>query len=230
MPVTINGTPVASNTVGAATSLAVTNVSGIVVGELLLTQLGTVFAVSVTPPSGWTLENSVSDGFGSTAMGAFIRIADGGEGASATYTFASAEVAAVAMRIGGQAAVSPINAEANNSATSGSTTAMTCPSVTTTVDGCMIVRLCVTREATSIANPASHTAILSATTGSGSLSATVQACYQQQTNAGASGTADFVATGNNREWATITLAIAPGPVAAPASPPMFYPKKVFFAV
>lgn len=209
MAVAIAGTA-ATNTQTGGTSISATLPGSIATGDLLRINISTVFSVTVTTPSGWTSIANVEDGYSSNRVVAFYRVADGSEGASVTVSLSTAcDATSIAWRVTGQNTSTPINVSATNSATSGSTTAITAPTVTTTVDGCMIERIASTRQSTGITNPASHTDIGTATTGTGSTNDTQRVCYAMQTTAGATGTAAFVGSGVGREWASMTIAIAP---------------------
>ena len=210
------GTPVASSGSAVAT-LAVTMPSGITTGELLVVEISVSVAatISMADAGYWTQQAQDLDGFGQAQLAIFTRVADGTEGATRSFNFAAgSNVAALAYRITGQDTVSPINVvSATGTATSGSTTAVTCPSVTTSVDGCLILRFGQVVQATALADPAGHTAIGSATNGGGgSTDPWVQSCYQTQSTAGATGTAAFVETGGDRPWLAFTIAVAPAAV------------------
>lgn len=204
---TLNGTP-ATGTLVSGTSLTANLPSGIVVNERLILIVATTILVTITTPTGWRMVVTASEfAFGEARLALFDRVADGTEGSSVTVTVGSCDATSIAFRTGGTDPSNPIAATATNVATSGSTTAMTSPSVTTIGQNNLIIRASSTRQATSIANPASHTDIATATTGSGSTNNSSRACYIVQASPGATGTADFVASGTSRAWAAITVAL-----------------------
>lgn len=212
MTIAIAGTPVGSGQ-DATSTLSATLPSGITTGELLWIIVNTTLGTTVTTPAGWTLAGSVADGFGGGREAAFYRIADGTEGATVSISLGSS-VAATSMsfRITGQHPTVPIDATATtNSGTSGSTTAITSPSITTVSANCMILRGGGTRGSTGITNPGSNTDVGTTTIGTAPLESTQRVCYAMQAAAGASGTAAFVSAGGDREWQAITIAIAPAP-------------------
>jgi len=218
MAVTLNGTAASSSAGAATTSLAVTMPSGATNGELLVVAFSNAGpTVSIVPPGAagyWTQLAQSQDGFGTVDTGVFVRTVDGTEGASQTFSFASSEAVAVAFRLGGVSATAPVNAvSAAGTATSGSLTAITCPSVAATVDGAMVLRIASSVQVTSFTNPGSHTAIGSTVVNAGASSADpgVAAAYQTQTSQGATGTAAFVsgAGSSDRPWVAYTIVIAP---------------------
>lgn len=217
MTISVAGTPVTTTAI-AASSIAATLPASISVGDLLRINVSqTPDSGSITTPSGWTKPQDVADGFGGGRLSAFWRIADGTEGATVSFTFANARNStAIAWRLTGHNPTTPIDASANNSGTTGSTTAITSPSVTTTVANCMIERSGATRQSTGIADPGGgYTNVSSATNGSSFDQNAQRVSYIAQAGTGASGTADFVSSGTDREWQAITIAIAPAPGPTP---------------
>jgi len=214
MAVTLNGTATASN-VNAAAALAVPMPTGMTNGELAFVEIATAGAAVITAPGAvgyWVQLFQSLDGFGEQELAVFVRTVDGTEGATQTFTFSTAQGAAVAFRLGGQAAVNAINViSAAGTNTSGSTTAMTAPSANSTVDGGMVLRFGSTVQSVGVTNPGSHTAIGTATNGTNSTDPTISCCYRTQTSAGATGTADFVSSAGsgNRSWVAYTVVIAP---------------------
>lgn len=208
MAVAIAGTPVSSS-LSAGTTLVASLPSGITSGELLCLVVSTTFDVAITTPSGWTAETAVGDGFGSGRLALFRKAATGSEGASVNITVGSCDASSLAWRVTGHDTTTPINVSATNSGTSGSGTAITCPSVTTTATNCMVVRLGSCNEAAALTIPGSNTLIVAGSSGSGALNNSSSSAYAMQAATGASGTANFVATTGNRPWQAITFAIAP---------------------
>lgn len=216
MAVTINGTSVSTTATGV-TSIAVTMPAGIVVGELIWVVIGIALAATATDATGggyWTQQAQGLDAFGGSDLAIFTRIADGTEGATRTFNLASSQQpGAIAFRTGGQDPIAPINVvSTQGTGTSGSNVAMTCPSVTTTVAGAMILRFGVTRQTGGLGmtTPAGNTIVGSADTGLSFNDSSTQVAYSTQTSAGATGTAAFVANGGfSKEWTAYTIAIAP---------------------
>lgn len=212
MAAVIAGTP-ATSSASASTSLVVALPGGIAAGDLLLLSFSDVFATPLSAiPDGWAQvpDAAAADGFGATLGATLSRIADGSEGASVTLNFSgSVDSAAICFRITGQHPTAPINIAGPNSGTTDSTTAMTAPSVTTTVDGCLIVRWAETRESSAIAVPGGTTPIAEAGSGTSSTNTRIRAAHSTQSTAGATGTADFVSTGAGREWVAVTIAVSP---------------------
>lgn len=211
MSVPVVQTTATSNT-AAATSLAVTMPASVASGDLLVVVINQVNDVGFTTPGGWNASVAVPDAFSSTRSASFWRISDGTEGASVTFNFGgSCTAGAVASRITGFDPTTPVNDADTNQATSGSTSAITSPANVTTVDDCLVMRFGSTRQATGITNPGGQTDLGQATSGSNSTDAIVRGCYASQASAGSTGTAAFTASGTDREWTAISLAIAPVP-------------------
>jgi len=211
--VVVNGTP-AVTTFAAVASGSATMPAGVTTGELLTLDFAQAFDVGITTPSGWTPIIAAGDGFAATRGASFYRIADGSEGASLALTFGgSCDAVAIITRHGGFNSAAPINGTPQSgSGTSGSTTAITSPSVTTTVDGCLIRRVAESRQSAGIATPSGQTDGGTGTTGSGGTNSTSRATYSTQATAGATGTVTFTsAAGGDREWVSLTYAIAPSP-------------------
>ncbi len=97
--------------------------------------------------------------------------------------------------------------------TRGSSSAPSSPSVTTTVDDALILRLGgFDDDDINTGDPGltGHTAINMGDSGNGPATASGGSGYVLQTTAGASGTSSFSLTGSE-EYVTVTLAIAPAP-------------------
>lgn len=105
----------------------------------------------------------------------------------------------------------PINISANDTNVSANPDP---PTVTTTVDGCMIVALGVLdddSEAPSVAPPLGYTlgpVAATGTTGDGTNAATVMTAYLLQTTAGTATPGPFLSDGND-QWSAHTLALSP---------------------
>lgn len=167
----------------------------------------------VTAPAGWNLID-----YGNNAnrmhFGVWWKIADVTEPGSYTFTWDSShaeEVYAWIMRFTGHDPADPIHQFAVGSGGSNSPTS---PSVTTTVDNCMILRLGgfddddITVDDTGISG---HTTMTMDRSSTGAVNTTSGgAAYVLQPAAGDSGTADFALT-NTEEYRTVTIAIAPNP-------------------
>lgn len=202
-----------ATTTATGASINATKPSGVSAGDLLVCAVFCVFDQTQATPSGWTLAISeFNDGNGANGVEVYYRVADGSEGSTITFSIGgSSDITAHMWRITGFNASTPVNISGTNSATSGSTTAITSPSVTTTADNCLIIRGGGTRESTGISDPGSHSALTNASTGTGATNSVSRACYTSQSSAGSTGTAAFVGTGGAREWVAWTLAINESP-------------------
>jgi Tfp pilus assembly protein FimT len=167
----------------------------------------------VTAPAGWNVID-----FGNTAnrmhFGVWWKIADVAEPGSYTFNWnvnQEEQVYAWIMRFTGHDPGNPIHQFAVGS---GSSDTPTTPSVTTTVDNAMILRLGgfddddITVDDTGISG---HATITMDRSNTGAVNTTSGgAAYVLQPTAGDSGTADFALT-SSEEYRTVTIAIAPNP-------------------
>jgi hypothetical protein len=140
---------------------------------------------------GWRFENAVA-----------YKIADAGDAAASTFTVSwtnSSTVPAIAIRVSGVDTSAPINVHAK--ATAGSN-AYTAPSVTTTVDDCLIITGMGRDDAASFTVP-TGTTLIQESTANNSL-----ACAEKDhATAGATGT--FVWNNSANEEMAWTIAVAP---------------------
>ena len=208
MAVALQGTVATSNTRDVS-SIDASLPGSIQSGELLILLLSCVNDRGVTTPTGWTSVASVADGFSGCRLICYRKAATGSEGASVTITLdGNAAIATTAFRLSGHDATTPVNASGTNSATSGADTAMTCPSVTTSVDGCLVLRAAADSGSSSHTDPASHTAIAEVKSGTSFDDVCCSSAYATQASAGGTGTAAFVASSGGL-WTAMTVAIAP---------------------
>lgn len=211
MPVSIAGTP-AITTFSAVASGNANFPATVNAGELLTLDFSQTIDVGITTPSGWTSIGAVGDGYAAGRAASFYKVAAGTEGGTTlALTFgASCDAVATITRHSGFDSTTPINGTpTTNSATSGSTTAITSPSVTTSVNNCLVRRLVATSESTGIAVPSGQTDGGTGTTGDTFANSTNRVGYSTQSTAGATGTVTFVSTGTDRAWVAVTYAIAP---------------------
>ena len=161
---------------------------------------------SVSPPAGWTeileaLRTSYHWG------GAWYKVAGGSEGASYTWTTGSMTKSGGIVRISGADTSSPINASAV-SAGDGYGEAGTCPTVTTTVEDCLILRVLVVNylDPDDVTPPSGFTTVFGA--GSNGAAPAVIVASNEQQHIGATGTADFTWS-SAKVYKAYTIAIAP---------------------
>ena len=111
----------------AGTSITANLPSGIASGDLLIAFVGAANAADITTPSGWAqIEKTLN---GNARFAAYSRVADGSEGSTQAFALSLSTVAlATVIRLRGQSG-SPIDASAIG------TTALTCPTLTTTGSG-----------------------------------------------------------------------------------------------
>ncbi len=195
---------------GSASPASVTLPGSVASGDLLVFCILEVFDTGTpSTPAGWAIAASIGDGNGATRTICWVKIADGGEGPSVSVTVGAVNTwSAISVRVTGHdAALSITVAPTTNSGTTGSSVAIVTPSITTDAVNNLILRFGSTREASSISDPGGHNTVAEASNGSGATDSTINASSIFQAGIGASGTADMVATGNNREFTAVTIAI-----------------------
>jgi len=167
-------------------------------------------AGSLASPAGWNAVH-IADQGGAVTFGVWWKLAGASEGSNYTFSWSSSEHAyGWIMRFTGHDPASPVDANSNDA---GSGAAPTSPSVTTTVDNALILRLGgfddddITADDPGLSG---HTAINMGDSGNGPATASGGSGYVLQPTAGASGTASFSLTGSE-QYVTVTLGIAPAP-------------------
>ena len=196
------------------TSLTIPTPGGVSAGDLLVAAVATDGSTSssLAPPGGegWT-EVNLDDRNGQATLGVWWKLADASESSSHQFTWSGDQEAyGWIMRFTGHNTGSPINASAAQGENSSSPD---CPSVTTTVADCLIVRIGgfddddITVDAPGLSG---HTAITMDKSNTGSSTCSGGAGYVQQAAIGASGISEFSLTGNEQSR-MVTIAIAPDP-------------------
>lgn len=211
-----------SNGINTVTTAVITMPSGIVSGDFLLM----VGVQDFGPTSGWaavtgwTIVRQLQNGNGNDDLIVYRRISNGTEGASVSVGLGGTTTwAATALRITGHDPTTPLNVSSGGSSNSGSTTAITCPTATTTATNCLIFRIGGTREASALSTPATYSVVSYSASGSTSTDRELGIFSVTQAAAAATSTAVTVATGASRDWVAFTVAVAPG--AAPGGSPLF---------
>lgn len=198
-----------SSASGNVTSITLDTPSDRNAGDLLIAAVVTDGTDTLTPPAseGWTTIDMTGDP--EVTLGVWWKLAGSSESATHTFSWTTGQEAyGWIMRFTGHDPVTPIHAVATNNGTSSTPTT---PSVTTTVDDTMIVRVGgfddddITRDNTAISG---HTTIAMSRSGTGNGTVSGGAAYVTQPTSGASGTANFELR-NNEEFRTVTIAIAP---------------------
>ena len=179
---------------------------GTVSGDLLLACIGWEYSSKTpVPPSGWTLVQSFTGSGKSAAI--YYKVATGSEPSTYTWGLSSSGDSFIVhiaryLNIDND---NPINASAK---TQGNSTTAVAPSVTTNVNGCIIVRFCSSSfnehnpELTS--TPATQRDIESIADWSSQ-----GFSDSTQESAGATGTANFAIFSNFTTHATFTIALQP---------------------
>jgi len=193
------------------TSLAINKPTGTVVGDLLVAAVATDGNTTASlAAAGWTVVN-VADQGGAVTFGVWWKLAGASESSTYSFTWSGSEQAyGWIMRFTGHDPASPVDANSNDA---GSGAAATSPSVTTTVDNALILRLGgFDDDDITAGDPglSGHTAINMGDSGNGPATASGGSGFVPQPAAGVSGTASFSLTGSE-QYVTVTLGIAPAP-------------------
>lgn len=194
------------------TSITIDTPTGYASGDLLIAAVVTDSdrASSLSPPAGWTEVVVASESDGRTTLGVWWKIA-GSEPSNHTFTWSGSEEAyGWIMRFTGHEPSNPIHATATDEGENDSPTA---PSVTTSVDDCLILRIGGYDDDDIFdGDPgmSGHTTITANKSGTGTSSCSGAAAYEMLDTAGSSGTANF-SLDRSEEWRTLTIAIEPDP-------------------
>ena len=204
--------------VSVGTLLTIIKPDSTVEGDLMIAFITNSLATTngISTPSGWTQVQGIS-GYLDTYC--FYKVAGASE--AGFYTFSCSPnrgMYGVIIRITGHNATSPINISAINTGTSASPT---CPSVTTTVDDCLVLRLFGADEnniTVDSGEPSGTTLITVDENGNEDLNKCCGgAAYEEQVSSSATGTAAFSMTASE-QWVAITVAIAPAGTQVSSSP------------
>ena len=193
-------------------SLTINTPSGVNEGDLLVAAVATDgdTSSSLAPPGGegWT-EINLNDLYAAVTLGVWWKLADASESSSHQFTWSVNQKAyGWIMRFTGHNTSSPINASAGQGQNSSSPD---CPSVTTTVADCLIVRIGgFDDDDITVDDPglSGHTPITMDESGPQPGECSGGAGYKQQAAIGASGISEFSLTASEQSW-TVTIAIAP---------------------
>jgi hypothetical protein len=192
------------------TNLTINKPPGTAAGDLLVAAVATDGnnTSSLAPPAGWNVIN-IDDRGGRVTFGVWWKLAGASESSSYTFNWSNGEHAyGWIMRFTGHDSTSPIDVDSNDKGESASPTS---PSVTTTVDNTLILRLGgFDDDDITAGDPglSGHTAINMGDSGNSAHTASGGSAYVMQPAAGASGTPSFALTASE-EYITVTIAIAP---------------------
>lgn len=202
---------VSTNTTSSATSLNVTKPAGTVEGDLLIAfMVANRAATSITPPSGWT-SAFLEVGTANRTYAIYYKVAGPSEPANYTFTIDVTGGIAIGMaRVSGIDQLDPI--EDVQYTNSDSTHTVTAPSLTTTVDGCLIFRSAF-QSWNGTYGAWSDTALVELwdirhSSVGNNLGGTVSTAQGTQLTAGATGTASATNT-DASYWSGVTLAVKP---------------------
>lgn len=207
MAVTTVGAPTNINHIGGGATFSVSQPSGTTEGDVLWVILGSGQSCTFSAPDGtWTEthDNVCHDNAGASAS--YIHVV----GASDTgpYTFSHSindSVSGLCGAVRGARSSNPINVQSAHNTQYG--TSLVCPSVTTTVDNCFVLRLGYADGYRSFTVDGATTQLGQNVIADGSDNAVV-AAYEIKTTAGTTGSRTHTVSGTD-QWAGITIALAP---------------------
>ena len=195
----------------ASTTLTVTMPSWSV-GDIVVVAIAATVASggsgSISTPTDWEALNSPgvdTGGASSVRVACFYRVMESGDPSSVDFTISiSSGFRAIAASYSGVSDAAPINVSGTDFSfgTSG-----TCPDITTTLDGCMIVRVVGTDDNETLSNGGIDVRDTGAITLPGDGLA-IGLGDEEQVSAGPTGTSVW-AIGSDTPWGTYTIAIAP---------------------
>ena len=197
-----------AGTGAGGTSINVNKPTGTVAGDLLIASFGSDGNRILSPPdASWVLiEGGDGNPLASTpGLGVWYKIAGGAEPSLYTFTSDSGSRFYIALlRYDGHDPASPIHASAI--ANSAGSTTPTSPDITTTVDGCKILRLFgADDDDTPYTVPVGHTERYNGVSGTGIPTTGGAGADADQATAGSTGTAQFTMNASE-EWRAATIA------------------------
>jgi hypothetical protein len=188
-PITFRSASSGQNT--TSTSLTLPEPGGTMAGDVMVAAVGVRGSATVTAPPGWSLVRL--DNANYVLQAVYTRAVSTAEPASWTWTFsASVPAAGGILDYSGVNTATPVDVHAGL-ATTTATTAITAPSITTTVDGDDIVGFYDIGGGNSITPPPGMTERGEAISSAGSLHVTWEGSDALQTSAGATGSRTAIA-------------------------------------
>lgn len=192
---------VASNVNSSGSSLTITKPTGTVEGDLLVAAVGLAENANFTGPSGWTFIRR-DDNTSNINLEWWYKVAGASEPSNYTWSIGlTRQWSGGIWRISGQDGTTPI--DANNGNNYSATQFPVSPSVTTTVDDCLVLRAVMSRDI-STTEPGSHTNDWNRPSSFSSNAA----IHKSQLSAGATGSATWT-LGSSVTAGASTIAIAP---------------------
>ena len=175
-----------------STSLVLAKPSAATAGDVMVAAVAVRGSTTITPPAGWTFVRL--DNANYVLQAVYVRVATAAEPVSWTWAFSgSVPAAGGVLDYAGVNNAAPVDIH-GGLATTGATTSITAPSVTTTVNGDEIVGLFGIGGGNSITPPAGMAERGEAVSSAGSLHVTWEGSDSLQTTAGATGTRTATAT------------------------------------
>jgi hypothetical protein len=188
--------------------------SGISSGDLLIVFVSNGSSRTATTPTGWTLVAGTSNSGGFYRV--YQRIADGTEGSTLSVTLSNtANFNSVAFRISGHNATTPVNV----SATDNTSNNVVSPSVTTTVENCLVLRMQGIARDRTFTVPTSHTLQGTATTGG---LCDISVASIAQSTSGSTGAATWTVSGGSADFTSHIVAAIAGASGGVAGPVLFH--------
>lgn len=169
---------------------------------------------NLSPPSGWSEISLGTDSDDRVTLGIWWRLASSSEPADYTWSWtANGETSyAWIMRFTGHNGANPIHAFVEQQG-SGTSSSPDSPAITTSTDGCMILRIGgfddddINVDDAGVSN---HTTITCDETSASTTSCSGAAAYANQESAGSAGSEQFSLT-RSEQWRCVTIAIEPDP-------------------
>ncbi|MEM7538796.1 MAG: SdrD B-like domain-containing protein [Chloroflexota bacterium] len=202
---------------GSPTGVTINQPTGTATNDLLLAAIATDSGdETISAPAGWTQidqGNSGATGTSDISFALFYKLATASEPASYTFSWAGGEdVSAAILRYVGVDASNPIHASAS---AIGSSYTPTAPSVTTTEEGTLVVRIFASDDDESpVLVPTGHTGRVDIESNSGSGGeSTLAVADVTQNVVGATGTGvfDLDGTTSNEKWRAVTVVLQAAP-------------------
>jgi hypothetical protein len=205
---------------GSATTVVIPAPSGVLSGDVMIASVAARGNPNFTAPAGWTLIRLDINGF-TLRQALYWKVATGSEPPSYTWTLSNSQAAAGGIvAYSGVDTTNPIDVHSGAFSPSGATSSAVAPSVTTTVNGAMIVGFFGVARNTGVTPPAGMTERFDVVANGGTYPQAVESADVLQAAAGATGDKIATYSGTAQNVAQL-LALRPmsGPGPPPNSPP-----------
>jgi hypothetical protein len=217
---------VASSTTAEYTSAtsdpSITYPSSIASGDLLILLWLTSAAGSTqTTPSGWTAIGSLADGVGVMQSAVMYKLANGTESGSLSLSQSYRKCSVAMLRITGVDGTTPINVSAYDNTTTTWAATANCPTATTTVADCLVLRPAFLGRALTVSGYPHASNQLSLT----AIGCILANCSTTQAIAGATGTGSYTWSDFGNGIVMWTIVVAPSAGGGGSLSPMFFRRR-----